>query len=89
MNTIVLLHGFCETKEMWKDFASELQKDSFTEKQLQLYSTCFQLLNIVEVNGAVQNRRKTEDLSNPNKRDPFSVTDVAPARNDLSEVPYL
>jgi phosphoenolpyruvate carboxylase len=28
---------------------------------LQLYSTCFQLLNIVEVNGAVQNRRKRED----------------------------
>jgi phosphoenolpyruvate carboxylase len=26
-----------------------------------LYSTCFQLLNIVEVNGAVQNRRKKED----------------------------
>ncbi|MFZ4581742.1 MAG: phosphoenolpyruvate carboxylase [Paludibacter sp.] len=34
---------------------------SFTSKHLQLYSTCFQLLNIVEVNGAVQNRRKRED----------------------------
>ena len=33
----------------------------FTEKHLQLYSTCFQLLNIAEVNGAVQNRRKRED----------------------------
>jgi phosphoenolpyruvate carboxylase len=34
---------------------------TFTSKHLQLYSTCFQLLNIVEVNGAVQNRRKKED----------------------------
>jgi phosphoenolpyruvate carboxylase len=29
-------------------------------KQLQVYSICYQLLNIVEVNGAVQNRRKLE-----------------------------
>jgi len=35
--------------------------NSFSEKQLQLYSTCFQLLTIVEVNGAVQNRRLLED----------------------------
>ena len=34
---------------------------SFEGKQLQLYSICFQLLNIVEVNGAVQNRRHLED----------------------------
>ena len=33
----------------------------FTESHLHLFSTCFQLLNIVEVNGAVQNRRKRED----------------------------
>lgn len=39
--------------------ANEVRK--FTGKHLQLYSMCFQLLNIVEVNGAVQNRRKTED----------------------------
>ena len=31
-----------------------------TVKQLQVYSICYQLLNIVEVNGAVQNRRKLE-----------------------------
>ncbi len=36
-------------------------KKAFSGKHLQLYSTCFQLLNIVEVNGAVQNRRKKED----------------------------
>lgn len=32
-------------------------------KQLQVYSICYQLLNIVEVNGAVQNRRKLESVS--------------------------
>jgi phosphoenolpyruvate carboxylase len=32
-------------------------------KQLQVYSICYQLLNIVEVNGAVQNRRKLEAQS--------------------------
>lgn len=31
------------------------------EKLLHLYSVCFQLLNIVEVNGAVQNRRQKEE----------------------------
>lgn len=37
-------------------------------KQLQVYSICYQLLNIVEVNGAVQNRRKLESkgMSNVN-----------------------
>jgi phosphoenolpyruvate carboxylase len=33
----------------------------FSGKHLQLWSVCFQLLNIVEVNGAMQNRRKKED----------------------------
>jgi len=32
----------------------------YSQKQLQVYSISFQLLNIVEVNGAVQNRRKKE-----------------------------
>lgn len=32
--------------------------DQFTSRHIQLYSICFQLLNMVEVNGAVQNRRK-------------------------------
>ena len=43
-------------------------EDVYTPKQLQVYSICFQLLNIVEVNGAVQSRRKTEadDLSGVN-----------------------
>ena len=32
-----------------------------SDRHIQLYSLVFQLLNIVEVNGAVQNRRKLED----------------------------
>ncbi|HEY8402907.1 MAG TPA: phosphoenolpyruvate carboxylase [Cytophagaceae bacterium] len=40
----------------------------FTEKHIQLYSIAFQLLNMVEENGAVQNRRKVENeaLANVN-----------------------
>lgn len=34
---------------------------SYSVKRLQVFSICYQLLNIVEVNGAVQNRRKVED----------------------------
>jgi len=45
----------------WINKISDFQKSSFSGKQLQLYSVCFQLLNIVEVNGAVQNRRLIED----------------------------
>lgn len=45
----------------WISPNADFSKKRFTEKHLQLYSTCFQLLNIVEVNGAVQNRRKKED----------------------------
>ncbi len=33
----------------------------FTQKHFQLFSVCFQLLNLTETNGAVQNRRKTEE----------------------------
>src|SRR5665647_1649975 len=45
----------------WINPISDFQNNSFSGKQLQLYSICFQLLNIVEVNGAVQNRRLIED----------------------------
>ncbi len=44
----------------WISNGIDFQHKAFTGKHLQLYSTCFQLLNIVEVNGAVQNRRKIE-----------------------------
>ena len=45
----------------WIRSSLTFQQKKFSAKHLQLYSTCFQLLNIVEVNGAVQNRRKKED----------------------------
>lgn len=35
--------------------------EDMTAKHIQLYSLVFQLVNMVEVNGAVQNRRKIED----------------------------
>lgn len=37
--------------------------DVITPKHVQLYSLIFQLVNTVEINGAVQNRRKAEDES--------------------------
>jgi phosphoenolpyruvate carboxylase len=49
----------------WIYSSSEYQEKSFTDTHLQLYSTCFQLLNIAEVNGAVQNRRAREDKNSP------------------------
>jgi phosphoenolpyruvate carboxylase len=45
----------------WISEAPDFKDKLFTGKHLQLYSSCFQLLNIVEVNGAVQTRRKKED----------------------------
>lgn len=45
----------------WITAHPDFKIKTFTGKHLQLYSTCFQLLNIAEVNGAVQNRRKKED----------------------------
>ncbi len=45
----------------WINPPSHFTGKTFEDKHLQLFSTCFQLLNIVEVNGAVQSRRKKED----------------------------
>jgi len=45
----------------WMTHGFELTEKKFTDKYMQLFSICFQLLNIVEVNGAVQNRRRKED----------------------------
>ncbi|MFY0598655.1 MAG: phosphoenolpyruvate carboxylase [Cyclobacteriaceae bacterium] len=39
----------------------DLDKTEFTEKHIQLYSLVFQLVNMVEINGAVQHRRTLED----------------------------
>ena len=40
---------------------TDLQPGQITNKHLQVYSLCFQLLNMVEVNAAVQQRRKIEE----------------------------
>ena len=42
--------------------------DELTEKHIQLYSLVFQLVNMAEINGAVQHRRQLEnkDLSSVN-----------------------
>ena len=45
----------------WIATSHEIDPESFNNRHVQLYSMVFQLLNIVEVNGAVQNRRKQED----------------------------
>jgi len=45
----------------WINENRELDPTSLTDKHIQLYSLVFQLVNMVEVNGAVQNRRKLED----------------------------
>jgi len=47
----------------WINTNHEIDLEAFNIRHIQLYSMVFQLLNIVEVNGAVQNRRKQEDLN--------------------------
>ncbi len=48
----------------WINDTGKLPMEQFTERHVQLFSISFQLLNMVEENGAVQNRRKREnDLS--------------------------
>lgn len=49
----------------WINSTIDFKNTSFTEKRIKLYATCFQLLNIIEVNGAVQNRRLIEDQKSP------------------------
>ncbi len=45
----------------WISESESLHDIHLSEKHLKLWSVCFQLLNISEVNGAMQNRRKKED----------------------------
>lgn len=44
----------------WINDVPEFDEQKFTLKHIQLYSIVFQLVNTVEVNGAVQNRRQKE-----------------------------
>lgn len=52
----------------WIKYIPDLESMELTEKHIQLYSLVFQLVNMVETNGAVQNRRSLEnkDLANVN-----------------------
>lgn len=46
----------------WINDLSTRKAEELTAKHIQLYSLVFQLVNMVEVNGAVQNRRRKEDV---------------------------
>ncbi|HEY4786609.1 MAG TPA: phosphoenolpyruvate carboxylase, partial [Bacteroidales bacterium] len=59
---VLLEHNEQELAESLPWLSDNLPEiSSYSSKQLQVYSICYQLLNIVEVNGAVQNRRKIEN----------------------------
>jgi len=86
----------------WISEQIDFNRKEFTEKHLKLYSTCFQLLNIVEVNGAVQNRRKNEDehsMSSINgmwaynlkllKENGFTPEDIASELSEIHVEPVL
>ena len=45
----------------WINETENIDPEELNNRHIQLYSLVFQLLNIVEVNGAVQNRRRLED----------------------------
>lgn len=45
----------------WINDLPDLSTVQLTEKHIQLYSMVFQLINMVEINGAVQHRRSLED----------------------------
>jgi phosphoenolpyruvate carboxylase len=49
----------------WINDKVPLKKEVPSRKILHLYALIFQLLNLVEVNGAVQNRRRTEEKDGP------------------------
>ena len=45
----------------WISESCSFNEITFTQKHFHLFSVCFQLLNLAETNGAVQNRRKNEE----------------------------
>ncbi|MEM1137410.1 MAG: phosphoenolpyruvate carboxylase, partial [Bacteroidota bacterium] len=47
----------------WINDIDDIKPEDFNQRLVQVYSIVFQLLNMVEVNGAVQNRRKIENES--------------------------
>ncbi|MFT5570288.1 MAG: phosphoenolpyruvate carboxylase [Cyclobacteriaceae bacterium] len=80
---------------------TDITVSSITPKHVQLYSLIFQLVNIVEINGAVQNRRNKEaqSLSSINglwssnfeklKEEGFSNQDILAGLKEVSVEPVL
>lgn len=80
---------------------NEINCDQITPKHIQLYSLVFQLVNMVEINGAVQNRRSKEDesLNSINGlwannfsdllNEGFSPTEIQEAIQEISIEPVL
>uniref|UniRef100_UPI003216DE77 phosphoenolpyruvate carboxylase n=1 Tax=uncultured Draconibacterium sp. TaxID=1573823 RepID=UPI003216DE77 len=50
----------------WNNFSEINDSKLLSHKHINMFSICFQLLNLAETNGAVQNRRKTEEASSLN-----------------------
>ena len=50
----------------WISESVDYSKTSFNKKHFHLFSVSFQLLNLAETNGAVQNRRKNEEKNSLN-----------------------
>lgn len=86
----------------WVNPANAINPENFSEKQIQLYSIAFQLLNMCEENGAVQARRRTENeksMSSVNglwaqnllmlKNKGVSETDISQILGDIRVEPVL
>jgi len=86
----------------WMVKNSDKKGKIFTNKHLHLFSICFQLLNVVEVNGAVQNRRRKEDEEslaginglwaynlNQLKEEGFSQEEIAASLSGIHVEPVL
>ncbi len=80
---------------------NEVHCEDITPKHIQLYSLVFQLVNMVEINGAVQNRRAKEDESlysvnglwasnfSDLLNEGFSPTEIQEAIQEISIEPVL
>ncbi len=79
-----------------------LEKIDFTEKHFHMFSICFQLLNLAETNGAVQNRRKQEEKNMLNsinglwansldilKKNNFSEEEISSVFSEIEIQPVL
>ncbi len=86
----------------WINDKVKIEKTVSTQKILHLYGLIFQLLNLVEVNGAVQNRRQRENeggLKSINglwgnnldilKQEGLGEKDILPELKDISVQPVL